>query len=165
LVSRCRSRRRAALFLNHSPTTEIYTLSLHDALPIFTGGIVQKHVFTARIGSIDPIVAGSHLTVHAGGTGVPLIDRPVVLDARIGALPGGLSDLTPQLPGTDHLFDLPGRPVLQRPPPVLLKRVEKFVGDPDRVVGILTRDGIVRLPVKGGIITGLNQGADLLFLL
>src|SRR5437762_9607977 len=24
-----------SLFLNHTPTTEIYTLSLHDALPIF----------------------------------------------------------------------------------------------------------------------------------
>src|SRR5260370_10504871 len=35
-------------FFNDTATTEIYTLSLHDALPIFQGHSVQRHVGDAR---------------------------------------------------------------------------------------------------------------------
>src|SRR5436309_14005968 len=31
-----------SFFFNHTPTTEIYTLSLHDALPIFTAGAITQ---------------------------------------------------------------------------------------------------------------------------
>ena len=63
-------------------------------------GVVQVHVLRARVGRGDP--AGL-------GAGVPVVDRVVVLDAGVGALPGGLGDLAEQLLGVDGLDDLAGR--------------------------------------------------------
>ena len=54
---------------------------------------------------------------------VPLVDRRVVLDARVGALPGGLGDLAHELARGDRVADrLAGRagdevPVLVRSRP------------------------------------------------
>src|SRR3712207_8344393 len=39
--------RCAFFFFNDTATTEIYTLSLHDALPIFPGGVVRVGVVAA----------------------------------------------------------------------------------------------------------------------
>src|SRR5687768_18264244 len=36
-------------FFNDPATTEIYTLSLHDALPIFSGAIVERMRFSAYV--------------------------------------------------------------------------------------------------------------------
>src|SRR5262249_60394797 len=51
-------------FLNHTPTPEIYTLSLHDALPIFraagyAGGYTQLKAFVRRVRPTpapDPVI-------------------------------------------------------------------------------------------------------------
>src|ERR1039457_6897130 len=42
-VGRTRVRRSACVFFNDTATTEIYPLSLHDALPIYNNLIVQVH--------------------------------------------------------------------------------------------------------------------------
>ena len=51
------------------------------------GGVVEEHVFRARIAGAD--FAGRR-------AGVPVVDRGVVLQARIGRSPGGVADLLPQ---------------------------------------------------------------------
>src|SRR5207248_9691788 len=60
-------------FLNHTPTSEIYTLSLHDALPIF---IRVRNIralngrFNTSITHAYSIVIGSkHITLNATGGG------------------------------------------------------------------------------------------------
>src|SRR5256886_17584300 len=40
-VWRTRSRRRTFFFFNDTATTEIYTLSLHDALPIYPSAVAR----------------------------------------------------------------------------------------------------------------------------
>ena len=62
-------------------------------------GVVERHVLRARVGRGDP--AGL-------GVGVPVVDRVVVLQARVGARPGGLADLAEQVAGVDGLDDLAG---------------------------------------------------------
>jgi hypothetical protein len=49
-------------------------------------GVVQEHVLAARVGGVDAPVRGA---------GVPLVDRGVVLQARIGARPCRVRDLVP----------------------------------------------------------------------
>src|SRR5205823_15074563 len=44
-----------AFFFNDSPTTEIYTLSLHDALPILALVVAEKDV-VARLQALDEVV-------------------------------------------------------------------------------------------------------------
>src|SRR5688572_32960782 len=52
-------------FLNSSPTTEIYTLSLHDALPIYLG--------------VDVLAAAVHGQAHAPGRVLPqLVAHPLL---------------------------------------------------------------------------------------
>ena len=58
--------------------------------------VVEAHVLRARVGRVD--AAGL-------GVGVPVVDRVVVLDARVGALPRGLGDLAEQRLGVDGLDD------------------------------------------------------------
>src|SRR5437899_8693795 len=41
-------------FSNHPPTTEIYTLSLHDALPILEDVQRGQHVETADVADVGP---------------------------------------------------------------------------------------------------------------
>src|SRR3546814_8917596 len=60
-------------------------------------GIVQEHVFRARIRGVDP--AGIR-------TGMPVVDRGVELYARIGRGPGGIADLLPELTGLEGFLDL-----------------------------------------------------------
>ena len=63
------------------------------------GRVVQRHVLRARVGRRDP----ARLRV-----GVPVVDRVVVLQTRVSALPGGLGDLLPQVAGVDLLDHLAG---------------------------------------------------------
>ena len=58
------------------------------------GRVVEVQVLGARVGRGDP--AGL-------GAGVPVVDRVVVLQARVGALPRGLRDRAEQLAGVDGL--------------------------------------------------------------
>src|SRR5690606_41384000 len=56
-------------FLNYTSTTEIYTLSLHDALPIWYSGKKKRHTFKFQLsmhyttGEILS-VCGSHGSMH-----------------------------------------------------------------------------------------------------
>src|SRR5438105_6548903 len=57
-------------FSNATATTEIYTLSLHDALPICHGHALPSLIVTAAMASGDLL----QLPVHAGGLGIVNLD-------------------------------------------------------------------------------------------
>ena len=117
------------------------------------GRVVQEDVLGAR-------VRGDDLAV--GRAGVPLVRRVVELDPRVGAEPGRLADLIPQVTGAQDLAG-GGRAalglglgqlgaVVERPLGVLLHRVHERVGDADRVVRVLAGDGQVRLALPVGVV-------------
>src|SRR5439155_19406815 len=57
-------------FFNHTPTTHIYTLSLHDALPIFgevNGLYSDRTINNALIGTQSTGQARLGLQINAGG--------------------------------------------------------------------------------------------------
>src|SRR5205807_8006372 len=57
-------------FFNDTPTTDIYTLSLHDALPIFRNIRALNGRFNTSITHAYSIVIGSkHITLNATGGG------------------------------------------------------------------------------------------------
>ena len=60
------------------------------------GRVVDVHVLAARVRCVDPARVRGR---------VPLVDRRVVLDARIGAAPRRLGDLPHQLARRDRLAD------------------------------------------------------------
>src|SRR3546814_4970535 len=68
---------------------------------------------------------------------MPVVDGGVVLHARIGAGPGGVRYLVPQLAGADRLGDLAVDAADQVPLAVGLDRPQELVGHPHRVVGVL----------------------------
>src|SRR6202012_1628637 len=59
------------------------------------GRVVEVHVLAARVGGVD---------VARLGAGVPAVDRGVVLDARVGAAPGGVGDLVPTVAGGPRVW-------------------------------------------------------------
>src|SRR3712207_8418901 len=63
-------------FFNDTATTEIYTLSLHDALPIFAFAAVQRHVRSSR-GRKRGLDA-RHRVAGGLGPGAPTASRPQV---------------------------------------------------------------------------------------
>ena len=106
------------------------------------GGVVEEHVLGARVGRVD---------AAARRAGVPLVDGGVVLQAGIGAAPGGFGDLPPQGTRRQPLGDALVGAAQQRPLAVLLHLLEKAVGDPHRVVGVLAGDGAIRFRIPVGI--------------
>ena len=62
---------------------------------------------------------------------MPLVDRGVVLDSRIGALPGGFGDLIPQVAGLDRAVNLAIGAADEIPIGVILDRLDEVVGDTD----------------------------------
>src|SRR3989475_7868460 len=48
-------RRATFFFFNDTATTEIYTLSLHDALPIYDGGILGAVALPDQLGGLEAI--------------------------------------------------------------------------------------------------------------
>ena len=105
------------------------------------GGVVEEHVLGTGIGGVDPARFGA---------GVPLVDRGVVLHARVGAGPGGEGDLLPQVARRNGLVDLAVGAPGQVPVAVGQHRLDEAVGHPDRVVGVLAGDGEIgiRIPVR-----------------
>src|SRR5204863_3256744 len=84
------------------------------------GRVVDVHVLRARVGRVDAT------RVRAG---VPVVDGGVVLNARIGAAPGGVGDLPQQLA---RLVGVDRRAVLARgrlPLVARLDGVHELVGD------------------------------------
>src|SRR6202161_4329418 len=102
-------------FFNDTPTTEIYTLSLHDALPIWRGQVelVQRVVHQAgqvRIADADPQAVTDRAT-NNGPTGAEHADRPHVHGdpaVRLGP------DLPGAGPGRDRERRARGQPVPQQ---------------------------------------------------
>src|SRR5947209_19406983 len=47
-------------FFNHTATTEIYTLSLHDALPILAYSFELKDLIKRIAGNVDSILRGAN---------------------------------------------------------------------------------------------------------
>src|SRR5690242_20953052 len=66
-------------FFNHTATTEIYTLSLHDALPIYVAGDDEGGVLRAVVAAeeLDTVVVlvGHVLDVRQQSDGVVLVGR------------------------------------------------------------------------------------------
>ena len=83
---------------------------------------------------------------------MPVVDGVVELHAGVGAGPGGVADLVPELARLDGLGDTPVGAADQLPVGIGLDRVEEGVGDPDRVVRVLARDGDVGLAVPVGVV-------------
>ena len=81
-----------------------------------------------------------------GRAGVPVVDGGVELQARIGAGPGGVADLLPQVARLHGLRDLAGLGAPgEIPVAVGFDRLEELVGDAHRVVRVLAGDGEIGL--------------------
>ena len=117
------------------------------------GRVVEEHVLRARVGRVDP---------PCGRAGVPVVDRRIVLDAGIGAGPGGRRHLAPELLGLEGLGDLAVGAAHQLPVALLQHGLHELVADPDRVVRVLARDGEVGVAVPvGGVGRDLDPGIAL----
>src|SRR6266508_2076296 len=101
---------------------------------------VPRHAWIARI---DAAVLGA---------GMPLIDGGVVLHPRVGAGPGGVGDLVPDLSGGNARGDLAVGAALELPVSVLVEYLEEAAGHADRVVRVLPGDGEVGLAVPIGVV-------------
>src|SRR5579885_1277831 len=119
-------------------------------------GIVQKHVFRARIGGINARRVLRRM---------PAVDGGVELHARIAALMRRLGDLPHQIAGPVTVLFFSGQP-RRRPPLVIADhRFHELVGGAHAVVGVLKENRAVRLAIQRGIVAGLDQGVRLLFFL
>ena len=107
------------------------------------GGVVQEHVFAARIGGAD---------FAARRAGVPVVDAGVELDARIGAGPGGIGHLVPQVAGAHGLGDLAAAAVGQVPVIVFQHGFQEAVGHAHGVVRILPRHRGIGFAVPVGVV-------------
>src|SRR5690349_18437487 len=125
-----------------------------DAGQVATG-VVQVDVLAARVAGADPA------RLRAG---VPVVDGAVVLDAGVGAVPGGLGHAAHQLARVDPLDYLAGAPGQQVELLAFLERAHELVGDPDRVVGVLVLDADDVLAAQVHVEPGVAERADLVFL-
>ncbi len=110
--------------------------------------VIEEHVFAAGIARTDRSIRR---------TCVPVVNRRIVLHARIRTAPGCRINLLPQIPCGERLrrkrfpslLDgfLKLRTPVQVPLPILLHRFKKPMGDAHGIIGILSRNGLVRLPV------------------
>ena len=117
--------------------------------------VVEAHVFGARVGRGD--AAGL-------GVGVPVVDRVVVLDARISACPRRLAHRAEQRLGVDRLDDLTGLAAAQAELGALLHGAHELIGDAHGVVGVLVLHGGNVSTAQIHVEAGIAQGADLVFL-
>ena len=119
------------------------------------GGVVQAHVLGAGVASGDAARLG---------VGVPVVDRAVVLDAWVGALPCGLGHAPQQLPRVDALDHLAGAAGQQVELLAFLDGVHELVGDADGVVGVLVLDADDVPAAEVHVEPGVAEGPDLLLL-
>src|SRR5438067_10290827 len=66
------------LFFNHPATTEIYTLSLHDALPICEG----LHLVGRKSGAAAGAVLPADLFMHGNDPRVVFVNLPPAFEAK-----------------------------------------------------------------------------------
>ena len=106
--------------------------------------VVEEHVFRARIAGADR---------PGGRAGVPVVHGRVVLQAGIGACPGGVADLLPQLSSPYGVRNLTGLGAPEQiPVRVGFDRLEELVGDAHRVVGVLARDREIGVRIPVGVV-------------
>ncbi|MPL92618.1 hypothetical protein SDC9_38730 [bioreactor metagenome] len=105
--------------------------------------VVKEHVFRARVRAADRTVLGA---------GVPLVHRVMELDAGVGAGPGGMADLIPQLARPHRLRHLAVGAAQQLPRRIFLHRLQEGVGDAHRVVRVLPRDRDIGFRIPIGVI-------------
>ncbi len=118
------------------------------------GRVVKEHVFRARVRAAD-------LAIRRAG--VPGIDGVVVLHARIGAGPGRMPDLIPQIACLHGLRHLAVGAPRQRPVRIRAHRLEEGIGHPHRIVRVLPRDREIGVAVPVGIVgPELDRGEALL---
>ena len=117
--------------------------------------VVERHVLTARVGRRDP----ARLRVR-----VPGVDRVVVLQARVCALPRRLGDLLEQLPRVDLLDDLARQARPQAELAAVLDGLHELVRHADRVVRVLVLDRDDVLAAEIHVEAGVTQRADLVLL-
>src|SRR5690625_2751776 len=114
-----------------------------------------RHVLRARVGGGD---------AHVFGSGVPVVDRAVVLQAGVGALPGSLGHLVEQLPGVDGVDDAAVGARAQPEFLAGLHRAHELVGHPHGVVRVLVLHGDDVFAAEVDVEARLAQRADLVFL-
>ncbi len=108
------------------------------------GGVVEEHVFRARVRRDDRT---------RGRAGVPVVDGGVELQAGIGRGPGGVADLLPEIARFDCLGDLAGLGAPGQVPVLVgFDGFQELVGDAHRVVGVLAGDGEVGLRIPIGVV-------------
>ena len=106
--------------------------------------VVEEHVFRARIGAADR---------PGRRAGVPVVHGGVELQAGVGAGPGGVADLLPQVARLQRLGDLAGLGAPgEVPVAVGFDRFEELVGDAHRIVRVLPRDREIGLRVEVGVV-------------
>ena len=120
------------------------------------GRVVQVHVLAARVRAVDP--AGLR-------AGVPGVDGVVVLDAGVGAGPGGLGHLAEERLGVDLLDDVAGHAGRRPNLPPSSTAFMNVVVHADRVVGVLVLDGRDVVAAQVHVEARVAQGADLLLFL
>ena len=121
------------------------------------GRVVDVHVLRARVRRVDAARVRAR---------VPLVDRRVVLDARVGAAPRGLGDLAHQRRARRRGSPT-GSPVvraIRRHSPSSLDGVHELVGDADRVVGVLVLDRGEAVAVDRHVEAGVAQRVGLVLL-
>ena len=118
--------------------------------------VIEKHEFRAGIGS--PYATGC-------GAGVPIVDGRIELQAGIGAAPRSLGDLAHDFAGLVGLVHLARSAQRGGPIAVFLIGLEEFFGHSNRVVGVLPRDGAVRLPVEIRVVASGDERLGLGFFL
>ena len=105
--------------------------------------VVEEHILRTWVGGVDPA---------AHRAGMPFVDGGVVLQARIGAGPGGMRNLVPQRPGVDgFMYAAVGAPD-EIPFATVAHRLQKGVGNPHRVIRVLTRNGQIGFGVPVGVV-------------
>ena len=105
--------------------------------------IVEEHIFGAGVRRIDRTRRRA---------GVPVVDRRVILQARIGGGPGGIADLFPKLLGLQGLCDLAVDALDEVPVLIGLDRAQEVVGDAHRIVRILASDRQIGFRIPVGVI-------------
>ena len=120
-----------------------------------TRRVVEEDELAARVGREDPVRRLA---------GVPLVDRVVELQPRIGALPGRLGHLHPQLARVEAIDHLARGALGRLPGAVLVDGRHETVLDAHRVVRVLPGDRAVRVAVEVSRIAGGDQRLDLLLL-
>ena len=95
---------------------------------------------------------------------MPVIDRVVVLQTRIGAFPGSLGDLAEQLPGIHLLDDLARHPGAQSELGAIGHGLHELVTDANRVVGVLVLHRGDVLAAEIHVESGIAQRTDLVLL-